>query len=444
MVYLVGTADDGSPFIAMEYIPGGSLEGMIVERTAVPFSRVADLMIQCCEGLGAAYKKSIIHRDIKPGNIMLDAEGTVKIVDFGLAKVFHEDSYRTVAGMVMGTPRYMAPEQSQGREVDYRADMYSLGATFYHLVVGKPPFDGPNPTQIMMKHVTAPLVPARNINPEVPIEFDDVLRRCMAKEPSSRYLDYSDLVADLGRIKLQYLAKERGSLVTGMGDMPTMRVGPGGMPVAPGGPARRGDKSLIGQALAAEAAEEAVIPIWRYFAMGTGALMVLLAIAFAILLSARPSTSPAEQQASGTAPTGLKILVDRLAAQASSDAPTAPPPDSDYLAYLATREIVEELGRAMFTFSVEKGRQADSIIELARSGAAVEIYDTSARGVPLDGWGRPLDYARGQQVIVSMGLDGRPSTPDDIRCDAEGALSIASTATYDALEERERTRTARR
>ncbi len=446
MVYLVGSADDGSPFLAMEYVEGGTLEGLIHRKVQLPLSRIADMMIQCCEALSAAHKKAIIHRDIKPGNIMLTNDGTVKIVDFGLAKMIHEDSYRTVAGTVMGTPRYMAPEQTQGREVDYRADIYSLGATFYHLLAGRPPFDGANPTQIMMKHVTAPVVPMRNINPEVPIEFDDVIRRCLLKDPNGRHLDYLDLIGDLGKLKVQFMARERGSLVSSMSDLPTMRLGRDGMPLAPGSaPQHPSDRSVIGAAMDAQSDAVEGSGTLRYVLMAGAALLVIAAVLFALFM---PRKEPEAETASANpqARSGLQVLIERLESQANRNTTTTTTyaADPDYLAYLATREILDELGRGMFTFSVEKGRHADSIVELAGSGAAVQLYDMSPRGVPLDGWGRPLDYARGQQAIISMGLDGRLNTADDMRVDSEGEIVIEDLEPYDALEERERIRLGRR
>jgi serine/threonine protein kinase len=444
MVYLVGVTDDGAPYLAMEYVEGGSLEGIIRGKARLPFSRVVEIMKQTAEGLSAAHRKAIIHRDIKPGNIMLAGDGTVKIVDFGLAKVIHEDSYRTVAGTVMGTPRYMAPEQTQGREVDFRADIYSLGATFYHVLAGKSPFDGDNPTQIMLRHVTAPVVPLRNINPEVPIELDDFIRRCLAKDPNGRFQDYMDLIGDLGKLQVQFMARERGSLVSSLSDLPTMRLGQDGMPIPPGGsPNRSRDQGTLREDLEADSAASESSAGWRYALMGGGLLIAVAAVVLALFIP-RAELEPPPATGEPTGRTGLQVLIERLASQARTEAPTAPPPDPDHLAYLATREIAEELGRALFTFSVEQDRRAESIAELAGSGAAVRLFDTNARGVPLDGWGRPLDYARGQQAIISMGLDGRPNTGDDITADSEGNITIQDMTVYDELEERDRRRTGNR
>ncbi len=138
-VYLVGLTEDGLPFLGMEYVDGGSLMHAIRNKVPLTFSQIARIMEEVAAALQAAHKQNVVHRDIKPANIMLTKTGEAKLVDFGLAKIFFEDSYVTQEGMVLGTPSYMAPEQGRGRPVDHRADIYSFGATFYHLIVGRPP-----------------------------------------------------------------------------------------------------------------------------------------------------------------------------------------------------------------------------------------------------------------------------------------------------------------
>ena len=103
---------------------------------------------------GAAHKQGIIHRDIKPGNMMVSTAGLLKLVDFGLAKVMFDDNYRTVEGTVLGTPKYMSPEQGQGRQLDFKSDIYSLGATFYHILTGRPPFEADTSVQVLFKPAT--------------------------------------------------------------------------------------------------------------------------------------------------------------------------------------------------------------------------------------------------------------------------------------------------
>lgn len=197
------------PFIVMEYIDGESLETIVVSPVNRPFSVLCDYIIQTARGLEAAHRKSIIHRDIKPGNLLVDHEGNLKIIDFGLAKSMFDRTALTTTGMVVGTPRYIAPEQALGRAVDHRADIYSLGATFYELVTHQSPFEGDSAMSIMMKHVSTPLVPPYMINPKVPGDISEIITRMMAKDPGERYQDYEALIRDLESAKIHRMAKEQ-------------------------------------------------------------------------------------------------------------------------------------------------------------------------------------------------------------------------------------------
>ena len=201
--------DQKHPFIVMEYIEGESLEKILTSPVNPPFSVLCDYVIQAARGLEAAHRKSIIHRDVKPGNLLVDHEGTVKIIDFGLAKSMFDRTALTTTGMVVGTPRYIAPEQALGRTVDHRADIYSLGATFYELVTHQSPFEGDSAMSIMMKHVSTPLVPPYMVNPKVPGDISEIITRMMAKDPGERYQDYEALIRDLESAKIHRMAKEQ-------------------------------------------------------------------------------------------------------------------------------------------------------------------------------------------------------------------------------------------
>jgi len=425
-VYLVGLDDDGAPFLAMEFIEGLSLERLIRERIRMPWATICDLMIQTAEGLRAAYKQGIVHRDIKPANLMVSADWKVKIVDFGLAKALREESFKTVAGMVMGTPRYMSPEQAQGREADWRSDVYSLGATFYHAATGRAPFDGDNPTQIMMKHITSPLVPMRSINPDVPMEFDDVVRKCMSKDPMERWPDYMDLISALSQLKLQCVARERGSLVQSINDLPTIREKPGG-PLAPG-------RSPHGPAVEMAPAQHGA-PAWRLPLIVGGALLVLLAVIVLVAGGEEKQEAPPPETPRKA---GLRVLLERLMKEEQAAEPGRKI-DPDYLKYMATERILEELGRSLFVYqSDSRGEKAPSLPDLVTSLATVAEFDTDAEGNPLDGWGNYLSYSRSEQTIASPGLDGRAGTRDDLVVDSEGTIVAEDDSGYLRLEEKAR------
>lgn len=211
LIHGIGKTDEGIPYMIMEYIDGPSFAQLIDNKVEFPYSRWCEIFIQCSEGLRAAYRQNIIHRDIKPGNIMLNRDDLVKVVDFGLAKMIREDTYKTVQGTVLGTPRYMSPEQALGRTVDHRSDIYSLGATFYHILACRPPYDADTPVALMMKHSSAPLTPIYLVNSKVPIDLCNVVHKMMAKDVNDRYQDYDELLDNLKSVKLAKIAKESGS-----------------------------------------------------------------------------------------------------------------------------------------------------------------------------------------------------------------------------------------
>jgi serine/threonine protein kinase len=208
-IYGIEHDQQGRPFIVMEYIEGEPLDRFARGGVHVPFSQLVDFVIQVAKGLQSAYRHSIIHRDIKPSNLLVTNNFVVKIIDFGLAKSLWDQSFLTATGMVVGTPRYIPPEQAMGRTVDHRSDIYSLGATFYELVTHQCPFDGDTPMAIMLKHINAPLVPPYMINPQVPGDISEIICRMMAKDPNERYQDYESLLQDLEAAKLHRLSKEQ-------------------------------------------------------------------------------------------------------------------------------------------------------------------------------------------------------------------------------------------
>lgn len=201
--------ENGAPIIVMEYIEGISLEAILKDNVELPFSVLTDYMIQACRGLENAYRRSIIHRDIKPSNLLVTPSGELKVIDFGLAKSMWDNSDLTGSGSVVGTPRYISPEQGMGRNVDHRSDIYSLGATFYELVTHQPPFEGDTPLAVMMKHISTPLMPPYMVNPKIPSDISDIIVKMMAKDPGERYQDYEPLIRDLESAKIHRLSKER-------------------------------------------------------------------------------------------------------------------------------------------------------------------------------------------------------------------------------------------
>jgi len=204
----VGVGADERPYIVCDLVPGRTLQAVIAaERPWRDWSAGLKWLGQAAEALDEAWKHHIIHRDLKPSNLIIDLEGNLRIVDFGLAKAIHEDENITQERASLGTPRYMSPEIALGHGADFRADIYSLGATFYHLCAGQAPFEARTPAALMLKHAQAPLPRPRLIDPLIPEDICDMITHMMAKDPASRYQSYADLLADVREARLALMAK---------------------------------------------------------------------------------------------------------------------------------------------------------------------------------------------------------------------------------------------
>jgi eukaryotic-like serine/threonine-protein kinase len=183
--------EDGLFYITMELIEGRSLQAQIEARQAFPLPRVLRLMQQACAALDFAHQRNVIHRDIKPANLMLTPDDTLKISDFGTAKIVAIGSEQTV--QIIGTPSYMSPEQIKGRPVDRRSDVFSLGVVLYELVTGEKPFSGDTVTTVIYKIVNEEPPPPRELDPSIPPGLSAVILRALAKSPAFRYRSCGEL-----------------------------------------------------------------------------------------------------------------------------------------------------------------------------------------------------------------------------------------------------------
>ncbi len=197
-IYAIG--QEGTiPYFSMELIHGCSLESVVRQKGAIGAAEATGHILQAARGLRHAAQKKLIHRDIKPSNLMLTEDGVLKITDFGLAKAVRSETQLTATGEVLGSPGYISPEQAQGAPLDARSDIYSLGATFFHVVTGRLPFEAPTPVAMIVKHMSEPLRSPRAVNPAVPYAVASAIQKMMAKRPGERFQDYDALIRELER-----------------------------------------------------------------------------------------------------------------------------------------------------------------------------------------------------------------------------------------------------
>ncbi len=195
---------DGVPFVSMEYVRGVTLRELLDRATErLPFTAGLSLSRQLCAGLGAAHRLGVIHRDVKPENVLLDAAGNAKLTDFGIARpVADTGEGLTRAGEIIGTPQYMAPERFGGGEVDARSDVYSSGIVLYEIFTTGSPYRGGTVVETISQHLHEEPVPPRQRWAEIPAELEGILLRCLAKDPAERYADAGALLHELERVQV--------------------------------------------------------------------------------------------------------------------------------------------------------------------------------------------------------------------------------------------------
>jgi serine/threonine-protein kinase len=290
---IVGVYDTGSEadtwFIIMEYVDGRTLKDIIRAEGALYWARAAEVAADVAGALAVAHARGIVHRDVKPGNVMLTTEGKVKVMDFGIARATAVPSI-TQTSAVVGTAQYIAPEQAQGLEVDARSDVYALGCCLYEMLTGQVPFTGPTPVAIAYRHVREDPTPPRALNPDVPVPLEQVCLKAMAKRPEDRYQTAVEMQRDLERVRV-------GEPVTVAGPLPSQQT-----TQAIGGAAGYGNEqatTVLGAGgggtmaggRAARYAQE--MPQKRRSSVGwlLAAILALLVVGFAAFLITRSLTS---------------------------------------------------------------------------------------------------------------------------------------------------------
>jgi len=192
---------DGLHFLVAEYVAGPSLRDWLDRRGPLDPAQALTVLAQVGSALVRAAQQGIVHRDIKPENLLVTPAGDVKVADFGLARVASEDLALTRDGMTLGTPLYISPEQGEGRRVDARSDLYSLGATLYHLLAGQPPFSASSPIAVVMAHIKQPLRPLSAVRSGLPIGLCSIVEKLLAKDPAGRFASPNELLQAVDAIE---------------------------------------------------------------------------------------------------------------------------------------------------------------------------------------------------------------------------------------------------
>jgi serine/threonine-protein kinase len=281
------TTTGATPYIVMEYVEGETLRDVIRREGHLSAERAMSLSADICGALDFSHRNGIVHRDVKPGNVMITPQGTVKVMDFGIARAVSDSAATmTSTAAVIGTAQYLSPEQARGESVDARSDVYSMGCLLYELVTGAPPFSGDSPVAVAYQHVREdPRLPS-SINPKIPPELDAIVLKSMSKNPANRYQSAAEMRNDL----LRALAGQRVEATPVMGDAEKTTI----LAATPGGYGGYGDDDRW------DDEDEAARKRKRKIIAIVVALALLLlggAIAAAIALSGEDTPPPAAQVA---------------------------------------------------------------------------------------------------------------------------------------------------
>jgi len=391
-IFDFGQAGDGSAYIVMELLEGEALDARLARLGTLPVSDALRIMRQVATSLGAAHARGIIHRDLKPENIFLVRDVEVasgeraKILDFGIAKLVGTAGPKTQTAAMMGTPTYMSPEQCRGAgEVDQRTDVYSLGCVLFQLVTGRPPFDADGVGEIIAMHLreVAPL--ASTLAPGIPNAVEDLIARCLAKDPTARFASAVELAAAIARIHPSGAVPQNATV--------TASVAPHSTPttLSSGSAAIDVPRTRDARWIAAAAAVAAIGGVATFAIVRTGAAEQ------ADTRLPAPQTAPAEP-ASPLPPSEAKPI------PAAELAPTQPPHVEDPLV-ITQQSIAAAL---------------DAFITWAKAHVGAPCPSTADLRLADDAWGHAMRVTCTEQPvdaqigIISAGPDGAFGTTDDV------------------------------
>ena len=424
--------DEGILFLAMEYLEGKSLEKLVEEQNVLPIETIVPIYDQVCSALDHAHQHNIVHRDVKPANIMILQNGQVKMTDFGIAKMMSMGV--TQAGQILGTPNYMSPEQVKGRQVDGRSDIFSLGVILYELVTGEKPFGGQNITTVIYKIINENPIPPRELDGTIHSGLNYVVGKALAKNPDERYQTCRELADDLKNYRnLENTGSPQGTLVLKFA--PTAAAA---QPVAPRidapprlsaqatGPLAIGETPIANlQPINVEAIPPAQ-PRRRagpHIAWVIGSLLVVAVLGtasyFFVLRSRRQPIVPSAQIATQPIPqTPQPAATERAALVTGPAAPAAIPLQTVPAAKTAESQPKGEAGQARPATSSKVGQL---VVSANIAGASVTI---DGRSDP--GWVTPstiADLSAGTHNVV-ISKDGYDSFQQSVTVEAGGTASV--------------------
>jgi len=315
-VYDFGEAD-GYPYIVMRYVEGKTLADLL-QGKPLPIEQIRKVMRQVGDALDYAHERGVIHRDIKPRNILIDGQGNCLLSDFGLARMVEASTHLTVTGTVMGTPAYMSPEQGLGEDLDPRTDVYSLGVVLYEMTVGRVPYQADTPMAIIMKHIHEPLPPPRHLNPELPKDVERVILKALAKRREDRFTSAGEMNRSLQEAVRAQGLETRGP--TAKAPRPRVRFR-ARLPASPALPAVEAPASAtpgVPSTLVARATAIRSLPKWGWALGALAAVGVMVVIFGGRLLVLGDQAEPAGER-SASEPTAVAGI---SAASATLERPT--------------------------------------------------------------------------------------------------------------------------